>query len=73
MTSLVVQCASCKRLNGPMKCEAFDKIPVDVFFGRVMHTSSLPNDNGLIFVQKEGTPEIHFEAGPKAKPSGIQL
>lgn len=62
MTSLVVQCATCKHYITGMTCLAFKAIPQDVWFSRVSHTTPIKGDHGF---QYEG--KVYVPTKPQKK------
>jgi hypothetical protein len=58
----MVQCAYCKHYDSDAKnkpsCAAFvGRIPVEIIRGDFDHSDNHPNDNGLTFSPKKGTPK----------------
>jgi len=52
-----LQCAFCKHLNGPRKCDAFAVIPDVIFItGEHDHTQPYEGDNGIQFEPVDGKP-----------------
>jgi hypothetical protein len=53
MTSTVMFCLMCKHYLGDGKCEAFDSIPEEIFYGEKGHFKSVDGDKGIVFENKE--------------------
>lgn len=50
-------CTKCKHLKEPVfdewKCDAFDKIPEEIWFGKNDHTKEYKGDRGIRFEPKD--------------------
>lgn len=44
-----MECYKCKNMTNHEKCKAFEYIPDDIWFGKVLHRTPYPGDNGIQF------------------------
>lgn len=44
-----IDCYLCQHSTDDRTCKAFDRIPDDIWYGKVDHTKPYPGDNGIQF------------------------
>jgi len=44
-----IECLSCKHNTDIGVCKAFEYIPDDIWYGKVLHRTQYPGDNGIQF------------------------
>lgn len=49
-------CSGCVHWQGGNTCAAFDRIPDELWYGRIRHDASYPGDRGFRFERKEVEP-----------------
>lgn len=48
-----IDCYFCKHSTNHRVCKAFNRIPDDIWYGRVEHTKPYPGDNGYRFEERK--------------------
>jgi hypothetical protein len=49
-------CFDCKHFEGPWQCAAFKRIPDEIAFEGLPHTTPYPGDNGIRFEPRPNVP-----------------